>query len=130
MLLLSVLQIKPSENDLTTVILDGGRSIARTIPVEYHEIFHAHNMNNSRQFNYSLFGPSCRPEDVLCPVKRLPLLQKGDVIAIMDAGAYSIPSQSNFSFPRATAVLVDNGRHELIRQKESFEHMVALDFLT
>ncbi len=130
MLLLSVLQIKPSENDLTTVILDGGRSIARAIPVEYHEIFHASNMNDSREFNYSLFGPTCRPQDVVCPVKRLPLLENGDVIAIMDAGAYWIPSQSNFSFPRATAVLVENGRHELIRKKESYEHMVALDFLT
>jgi hypothetical protein len=48
----------------------------------------------------------------------------------MDAGAYWIPSQSNFSFPRATAVMVENGRHELIRKKESFEHMVSLDFFT
>jgi diaminopimelate decarboxylase len=130
MLLLSVLQIKPSENDLTTVILDGGRSIARAIPVEYHEIFNASNMNDSRELNYSLFGPTCRPQDILCPVKRLPLLQTGDVTAIMDAGAYWIPSQSNFSFPRATAVMVENGRHELIRKKESFEHMVSLDFFT
>jgi diaminopimelate decarboxylase len=130
MLLLSVLQIKPSENNLTTVILDGGRSIARPIPVEYHEIFHASNMGDSREFSYRLFGPTCRPQDVSCPVKRLPLLEIGDVIAIMDAGAYWIPSQSNFSFPRATAVLVENRGHKLIRKKESYEHMVALDFLS
>jgi diaminopimelate decarboxylase len=87
-------------------------------------------MGDSREFSYRLFGPTCRPQDVICPVKRLPLLEIGDVIAIMDAGAYWIPSQSNFSFPRATAVLVENRGHKLIRKKESYEHMVALDFLS
>jgi diaminopimelate decarboxylase len=53
-------------------------------------------MEDFQEFNYRLFGPTCRPQDVLCPVKRLPLLENGDIIAIMDAGAYWVPSQSNF----------------------------------
>jgi diaminopimelate decarboxylase len=65
---------------------------------------------------------------VLYKIKKLPSLECGDILAIMDTGAYFIPMQSNFSFPRASAVLVEGGRHKLIRQRESFETMTANDF--
>jgi len=41
----------------------------------------------------------------------------------------TVPTQTNFSFPRTSAVLLDNGRHELIRKRESFKDIVAQDFL-
>ncbi|MFH1932387.1 MAG: hypothetical protein ABIN18_12470 [Pseudomonadota bacterium] len=126
-LLLKALEIRPSENEITTVVVDGGKPVAGPVGREYHEIFHASKTNEPRNSLYSICGPTCTPQDVLCPVKRLPTLKRGDVLAIMDAGAYLVPTQSNFSFPRAPAVLVENGHHELIRKSESFEHIVALD---
>jgi len=56
-------------------------------------------------------------------------VQPGDIVALMDAGAYFIPNQMNFSNPRPAAVMVDGTREWLIRERESFEHIVQLDRL-
>jgi diaminopimelate decarboxylase len=128
-LLLKVLEIKPLENGIITAILDGGKNVASPLRVEYHEIFHASKMNETMDSKYKLFGPTCNPADIVCPVKRLPALRRGDILAIMDAGAYWVGTQSNFCFPRAPAIMIENGHHELIRKSESFEHMVALDLM-
>jgi diaminopimelate decarboxylase len=47
----------------------------------------------------------------------------------MDAGAYFVPNQMNFSNPRPAAVMVYQGHHELIRRRETFEDVVAGDGL-
>ena len=127
-LLLKVLSIKPTQNGVSTVIFDGGRNVASPLEWERHEVFHAGKIDASKDTYYGMFGPLCTPYDVLYKVKSLPSLQCGDIIAIMDAGAYFVPMQANFSFPRAAAVLLENGRHELIRKRECFEDIVAQDF--
>jgi diaminopimelate decarboxylase len=48
----------------------------------------------------------------------------------MDAGAYFIPNQMNFSNPRPAVVSVENGEAQLVRQRESFEDVVRLDGCT
>jgi diaminopimelate decarboxylase len=45
----------------------------------------------------------------------------------MDAGAYFIPNQMNFSNPRPSVVMVRNGQTSLLRQRESFQDIVRLD---
>ncbi|MDP9130728.1 MAG: hypothetical protein M3N35_10105, partial [Candidatus Binatota bacterium] len=47
--------------------------------------------------------------------------------AIMDAGAYFIPNQMNFSNPRPAVVMVREGRPSLLRERESFQDIVRLD---
>jgi diaminopimelate decarboxylase len=59
----------------------------------------------------------------------LPELHPGDVLAVMDAGAYFVPNQMNFSNPRPAAVMVHDGTHRLIRDRETFEDVVARDLL-
>jgi diaminopimelate decarboxylase len=59
----------------------------------------------------------------------LPELQVGDLIAIMDAGAYFIPNQMNFSNPRPAVVAIDEGVVRLSRTREGFEDIVRLDTL-
>jgi diaminopimelate decarboxylase len=128
-LLLKVITIKPAENGLKNIIVDGGKNIAIPTSWEYHEVFAASKMNAPLNGYYRIFGPLCHPDDILFPAKSLPKLEPGDILAVMDAGAYFIPNQRNFSFPRPAVVLVEDGRHELIRERESFENIVALDRL-
>lgn len=128
-LLLKVVAIKPGENGLKNVIVDGGKNIAIPTSWEYHEVFAASKMNAPLNGYYRIFGPLCHPDDILFPAKSLPKLEPGDILAVMDAGAYFIPNQRNFSFPRPAVVLVEDGHHELIRERESFENIVALDRL-
>jgi diaminopimelate decarboxylase len=64
---------------------------------------------------------------VLARSKRFPTVGPADVVAVMDAGAYFIPNQMNFSNPRAAVVMVDHDRDWLIRERESFANIVQHD---
>jgi len=48
---------------------------------------------------------------------------------VMDAGAYFVPNQMNFSNPRPAAIMVHKGEHRLLRGRETFEDVVARDQL-
>jgi diaminopimelate decarboxylase len=129
-LLLKVLDVKPPKNGLSDVILDGGNNFAVPLNFEEHEVFSASNMKKPPDKYYRLYGPLCTPGDVLFQIKRLPLLEPGDILAIMDAGAYFSSMQSNFCFfPKPSAVLLKDLGHELIRKRETLEDLIAQDFL-
>ena len=45
----------------------------------------------------------------------------------MDAGAYFVPFETAFSFPRPPIVMIDGGREHLLRRAQSFEDLVRCD---
>ncbi|GET38613.1 diaminopimelate decarboxylase family protein [Microseira wollei] len=52
---------------------------------------------------------------------QLPRLQMGDIIAILDVGAYGYAMSSHFLHrPRPAEVLLENGKHRLIRRREDY----------
>jgi diaminopimelate decarboxylase len=127
-LLVRVLAVKGGgPRGSSNVILDGGKNIAMPMGYEYHEIFAAGKLREPASHVYNLFGPLCHPADVLSRMKTLPRLEPRDILAIMDAGAYFIPNQMNFSNPRPAAVMVEHGTAWIIRDRELFEDIVALD---
>lgn len=128
-LLLRAIAIKPRPDLGRNVILDGGKNVAMPPGWEFHEVFAASRMDQAHGELHDLFGPLCHPGDVVCANKRLPPLAPGDVVAVMDTGAYFVPNQMNFSNPRCGAVLVENGEARMIRNHESFEEVVQRDFL-
>ena len=65
--------------------------------------------------------------DVLYAKKMMFRLQKNDILAIMDAGAYFISFANNFSFPKPPIVSVFKGNHKILRKRESFNHMIKFD---
>jgi diaminopimelate decarboxylase len=129
LLLLEVIAVKNGTDRTDNVILNGGKNITMPMGYEYHEIFAASKMMEPPTSDYNLFGPLCHPGDVLFIRKKLPTLVPGDILAVMDAGAYFVPNQMNFSNPRPAAVMVDSGQEELIRKHESFEDIIARDVL-
>jgi diaminopimelate decarboxylase len=127
-LLLKVLAVKPSQRpDRATVIMDGGRNIVMPPSWEHHGLLHGSKEKQPGTVLYDVYGPLCHPGDLLFRGRSLPELATDDVLAIMDAGAYFIPNQMNFSNPRPAAVLVSKSGVELIRERERFEHIVQLD---
>jgi diaminopimelate decarboxylase len=59
---------------------------------------------------------------------RLPELRVGDVLALLDTGAYQEVSASNFNaMPRPAAVLVTGARAEVIRRRETEEDVFRRD---
>ncbi len=109
------------------LILDGGKNITLPLGWETHKIFPASGLSLDANGAYDLYGPLCHPGDVIARHLPLPPTGVGDTIAIMDAGAYFIPNQMNFSNPRPAVVAVDGSQVRLVRRRESFEDIVRLD---
>jgi diaminopimelate decarboxylase len=102
-------------------------TIAHPVSYEYHEVFLANRMSAKREKKYRVTGSLCTPADILFRNKRLPVLRKGDLLAIMDTGAYFVSLSNNFAFGRPPVALASDGSATLLRQKETFEHLAALD---
>jgi diaminopimelate decarboxylase len=126
-LIVEVLAVKRDRDGVVRVILNGGKNCALPTGYEYHEFLPASRMNDALSEAVNFYGPLCHPGDVLFVQKPFPALSSRDLVAIMDAGAYFVPNQMNFSNPRPSAVLVADGRATEIRGRESFEDIVHLD---
>jgi len=76
---------------------------------------------------YDVVGPVCESADFLAKDRRL-AAAAGDLLAIMSAGAYAMAMSSNYNTrPRAAEVLVQSGRAEMVRRRESIEELFALE---
>jgi diaminopimelate decarboxylase len=129
-LLTRVHTIKTKKDGTLFAITDAGR-LSSTYPCdyEYHEIFVANRANDSMNQVYKIMGRVCTSADWMVKNRYLPNLQPGDILAIMDAGAYFSSYSSNFSFPRPAVVMVIDGKSLLLRKHETFEHLVAMDVI-
>lgn len=68
-------------------------------------------------------GPLCTPLDVLGREARLPALVPGDLIAVLQSGAYALTASpvGFLSQPMPAEVLVDAGQYRIIRPPGSFD---------
>jgi diaminopimelate decarboxylase len=109
-------------------ILDGGKlNITYPASFEYHHLLVANRMREPAATPYQLFGRTCTPSDVLYDRVVLPALSEGDVIAVMDAGAYFTSFSSDFAYPRPPVLMVHRGATTVLREREHFYDLVARD---
>lgn len=127
-LLASVRATKQRTSGPLFAITDAGR-LSLTFPCdfEYHEVFVAGRPNASMDTFYDVMGRVCTSSDWMFRNRLLPRLQAGDVLAVMDGGAYFSSYSSNFAFPRPAIVMVDGGEASVIRGAETFDHLTAMD---
>ncbi|TDA30428.1 MAG: diaminopimelate decarboxylase [Archaeoglobi archaeon] len=91
----------------------------------YHRVVVA-NRDGGEEEIYTVVGPICESGDVLARDRKLPKVEKGDLIAILDAGAYGFSMSSQYNGrPRCAEVLVSGSKTALIREPESFGDLVA-----
>ncbi|MGC2298552.1 MAG: diaminopimelate decarboxylase, partial [Acidobacteriaceae bacterium] len=92
----------------------------------YHEIVPVLPRRPSRKAPADVVGPICETGDFFARDRDLPSLKPGDLVAILDAGAYGMSLASNYnSRPRPAEVLVEGTRARLIRRRETIEDMLA-----
>ncbi len=78
---------------------------------------------------YDVVGPVCESGDWIGRDRQL-LVQAGDVLAVLSAGAYCMSMASNYNTRgRAAEILVDGTQAHLIRQRESVFDTFALEQL-
>ena len=70
-------------------------------------------------------GPVCETGDFFARDRELPPVEPGDLLAILDAGAYGMSLSSNYNTRgRAAEVLVDGKKTRLVRRRETFEDII------
>lgn len=128
MLLLTVGAVKERRGAGRWVITDGGAgTCAFPLYYEYHEVVLANDVAASPTERVAIVGPACFASNWVYRKKAMPPLAPGDVIAIMDSGAYFLSLEANFGFPRSAVVMVSGGRPRLVRRRETYEEMAARD---
>jgi diaminopimelate decarboxylase len=70
-------------------------------------------------------GPICETGDFFARNRDLPIAQEGDLLALLDTGAYGMVLASNYNTrPRAAEVLVDGKSVKMIRRRETVADLV------
>jgi len=71
-------------------------------------------------------GPICESADFLARDRMLPPMAEGDLLAVLDAGAYGLAMASNYnSRPLPAEVMVDGESYRLIRRRQTPGEMIA-----
>ncbi len=108
------------------IIVDAGMNdlIRPSIYDAYHHIVPVED----RDENYviaDIVGPICETGDFLAKDRRIRDLRRGDLIAVLSAGAYGFSMASHYNVrPRPAEVLVENGSYRVIRSRETYEYIL------
>ncbi len=91
----------------------------------HHDILPVRQVPNISTAVFDVVGPVCESGDFLAQGRTLPVVQAGDLLAVMSAGAYGFTMASNYnSRPRAPEILVKGGESFVIRDRETFDDLV------
>jgi diaminopimelate decarboxylase len=92
----------------------------------YHQVLVANKLGSPEKETYDVVGPICEAGDVLAKDRRLPKIQEGDLLAVLNAGAYGFAMSSQYNArPRAAEVLVKNGTYTLVREREQLDDLMS-----
>ncbi len=77
-----------------------------------------------------IVGPVCESGDFFARDRTLPNLKPGDLVLLLDAGAYGMSLSSNYnSRPRPAEVLIEDTTATLIRRRETLRDLLAPEIL-
>lgn len=105
----------------------GFNLLARPVMYDaFHEVVAAGKAEEPATEQWTIAGPICESGDLLAEDRMLPPLAAGDLIAVLDVGAYGFAMSSQYnSRPRCAEVLVNGERKSLIRRAEDIDDLTA-----
>ena len=114
------------------VSVDGGMS-DNPRPITYQSeyiVLAASKMSAPLSETMRLAGKHCESGDVVIQEASLPPLEAGEILVVPATGAYNYSMASNYNrVPRPAAVLVSQGKADLILRRETYEDLVRQDRL-
>lgn len=91
----------------------------------HHEIVVANKAGWEKTQKVDVCGNICESGDFFARNRIMPEIDEGDLLAIMDVGAYGFSMSSNYNFrPRPAEVLVSSNKVKIIRRRETVEDML------
>jgi diaminopimelate decarboxylase len=110
------------------IIIDAGMNdlIRPALYQAYQDVWPVEEAARDRPRRMSdLVGPVCESGDYLAKDRELPEYRRGDLIAVMSAGAYGFAMASNYnSRPRPPEILVRGEEYHIIRAREGYEDLI------
>ena len=95
----------------------------------WHEVISVQERIDSKPLDWEIVGPICETGDFLAQGRSLNMME-GDLIAILDCGAYGFTMSSNYnSRPKAAEILVADKSHFCIRDREKITDLFFLEHL-
>jgi len=93
----------------------------------FHEILPV-RPSGADKHSYQIVGPICETGDTFARDRELPIMKNGDLVAIMNSGAYGAVMASTYNTrPLVPEVLVDGENFAVIRKRPDYEDMINLD---
>ncbi|HYT22591.1 MAG TPA: diaminopimelate decarboxylase, partial [Candidatus Polarisedimenticolia bacterium] len=94
----------------------------------YHEIVPLRLGEEDLSERVDVVGPICESGDFFARDRELPVTNEGDVLAILDAGAYGMALASNYNTrPRPAEVLVEGRSARVIRRRETIGDLLRAE---
>jgi diaminopimelate decarboxylase len=96
----------------------------------HHEIVPIRQPTGKATITADIVGPVCESGDFFARDRAIAAVKPGDLVALLDAGAYGMTQASNYnSRGRAAEVLVDGSRTKLIRRRETIRDQLITEIL-
>jgi diaminopimelate decarboxylase len=121
-----VVDVKPQRDGRHFVVLDAGMTelMRPALYGAYHRIEPVERRPGP-DTACDIVGPLCESSDTLGLNRQMPLPAPGDLLAVLDTGAYGAVMGSNYNRrPLPAEVLVDEGRWRAIRRRQSIDEML------
>jgi diaminopimelate decarboxylase len=85
----------------------------------YHSILVTNKLGKAEKETYDVVGPICESGDILAKERALPVIEEGDLLAVLNAGAYGFSMSSQYnSRPRPAEVMIRQGKPMIVRERE------------
>jgi len=125
-ILLTEVQYIKETDSKNFVIVDGGMNdLIRPALYGSYQAIQPVVENRAQKIVADVVGPICESGDFFAKDREIPRPQRGDLLAIMSAGAYGFTMASNYnSHPKPPEVLVDGDQYYVIRRRESFDDLI------
>ncbi len=111
------------------VVVDGAMNdlLRPSLYKAYHRI-EALTQSQTELSEADVVGPVCESGDFFAKNYPLPILEHNDLLLIHSAGAYGFGMGSNYNTRgRSAEVAISDGKAKLIRRREEFEDLIALE---
>lgn len=109
------------------IIADAGMNdlMRPTLYNAFHAIWPVTKTDN-RMITADVVGPICESSDFLAVDRQIPDVGKGDLLAVMSAGAYGFVMSSNYcSRLKAAEVMVKDDQFYVTKKRQTYEDLVA-----
>jgi len=116
----------------TYVAVDGGMpdNIRPSLYGAEYDALVANKPNAPKEKVVTIAGKCCETGDILIHDICLPVMERGDYLAILDTGAYCYSMSNNYNMtPRAALVFIKNGTEQLSIRRQTYDDLLSHEII-